>query len=158
MTAAEASRGVERLRTVLRFILAAAFLAAGAAHLLAPAGFLLITPDWVPYPRQVIFWTGIAEIAGALALFHPRLRRWAGAGLALYAVCVFPANVKHALESVPVGGTQLGWGYHGPRLAFQPVIVWWALFAGGLVTWPFRGKSRAGRSGRRLVAGPDMGE
>ena len=31
----------------------------------------------------------------------------------------------------------LGWAYHAPRLLFQPVIVWWALFAGGITNWPF---------------------
>ena len=30
-----------------------------------------------------------------------------------------------------------GW-YHVPRLAFQPEIVWWALFAGQVIDWPFR--------------------
>jgi len=52
-------------------------------------------------------------------------------------VCVFPANIHHAIEGIAVGGTALGWGYHLPRLAFQPVIVWLALFAGGVIGWPF---------------------
>jgi uncharacterized membrane protein len=73
----------------------------------------------------------------AYALMTGRLRYAAGVMLALYAVCVYPANIKHALDSVTVGGTKLGWGYHGPRLAFQPVFVWWALFAGGVINWPF---------------------
>lgn len=138
---------IERLRTGLRWALAVVFLVAGFAHLFAPAGFVAITPAWVPFPDQTILLTGLAELAGALAVFNRRLRPWAGGALALYAICVFPANIRHALESVPVGGTRLGWGYHGPRLAFQPVIVWWALFASGLVDWPFR---------RWLVARPDI--
>jgi hypothetical protein len=36
-----------------------------------------------------------------------------------------------------------GWAYHAPRLAFQPVFVWWALFAGDLVDWPWRGRSKS---------------
>jgi uncharacterized membrane protein len=71
-------------------------------------------------------------------LLVPRLRRAAGIGLALYAVCVFPANIKHALDQVAIGGTTLGWWYHGPRLAFQPVIVWSALWASHAITWPRR--------------------
>ncbi|MEQ1756631.1 MAG: hypothetical protein ABL973_21125, partial [Micropepsaceae bacterium] len=65
----------------------------------------------------------------------------AGVMLALYAICVFPANVKHAMEDVALGGTRLSWWYHGPRLAFQPVFVWWALFCGDVTSWPFRGKT-----------------
>jgi len=37
----------------------------------------------------------------------------------------------------------LGWGYHAPRLALQPVLVWWALFCAGVVDWPWRGANPA---------------
>jgi uncharacterized membrane protein len=124
-------------REMLRWLLVLAYLAVGIIHLRSPGGFLPIMPDWVPWPRQVIFATGVCEIAGALALATRRLRWIAGVMLALYAVCVFPANIKHALDHVAISGTRLGWWYHGPRLAFQPVIVWWALFAGSVTRWPF---------------------
>ena len=65
--------------------------------------------------------------------------------LALYAVCVYPANIKHAIEGIPVGDVQLGWWYHAPRLALQPVLVWWALFAGKITDWPFRKQQSAPR-------------
>jgi uncharacterized membrane protein len=136
---AEASKANPRIRgrAAARGVLAAVYLAAGVFHLYLPDPFVLITPDWVPFPRQVILGTGLCEIAGALALLTPRLRRAAGVALALYAVCVFPANVKHFIDGVPAAGVQLGWWYHLPRLAFQPVFVWWALFAGEVVSWPF---------------------
>lgn len=129
-----------RTRTILRWLLAVAYFIVGVIHLRAPHGFLAIMPDWVPYPMMIIVLTGICEIAGSLALLTPRLRYAAGVMLALYAVCVFPANIKHALENVAIGGTHLSWWYHGPRLAFQPVIVWWALFAGEVIDWPFRSR------------------
>lgn len=28
-----------------------------------------------------------------------------------------------------------GWLYHGPRLLFQPVIVWWCLYAAEVIDW-----------------------
>ncbi len=132
-----------RGRRAARWLLAALYLVAGLFHLSTPQTFLLITPDWVPWPRQVIFLTGLCEIAGALGLLTRRLRRAAGAGLALYAVCVFPANIRHAFVGLPPGQLQLGWWYHAPRLALQPVIVWWALFAGELTDWPFRRRRRS---------------
>ena len=125
-------------RWIARGILAAAFLVAGIAHVASPGGFLKITPAWVPFAPQVIFATGLCEIAGAAALMTPQLRRLAGIMLALYTVCVFPANINHALNHISIGGPPLGWWYHAPRLAFQPVIVWWCLFAGGVIDWPFR--------------------
>lgn len=119
-------------------VLAAAYLLAGVAHLRWPGPFLGITPGWVPQPELVIAATGVAEILGATALVAvPRLRRAAAVGLALYAVCVYPANIKHAMDAVAAQGADAWWPYHAPRLAFQPVIVWWALFAGGVTNWPF---------------------
>lgn len=123
-------------------MLAAFYLAAGILHLYKPEPFLAITPDWVPFPRQVIFGTGFCEIAGSLALLTRSLRAAAGIALALYAICVLPANIKHAIYGIPGGELQLSWWYHAPRLAFQPVLVWWALFAGEVVDWPFRRRSR----------------
>jgi len=129
---------VTRGRTIARLVLAAAYLVAGIAHLTRPAGFLAITPHWVPAPELVVALTGVAELAGAIGLMIPRLRGAAGIGLALYALCVWPANINHALNDIPLGGTHLSWWYHGPRLALQSVIIWWALWASGVTDWPFR--------------------
>lgn len=133
-----AQRRREQLRGGLRWLLAVIYFTVGVIHLRSPDAFLPIMPDWVPSPRNVVLATGVAEIAGAVGLIVPRLRWMAGVGLAAYAVAVFPANIKHAIEGVKIGGTALGWSYHGPRLAFQPVFVWWALFAGSVIDWPFR--------------------
>jgi uncharacterized membrane protein len=127
---------------ILRIVLGAAYIAAGVAHLRAPAAFLSITPAWVPQPELVIAATGVAEILGATALVAiPPLRHLAAICLALYAVCVYPANIKHAADAISAHGASAWWPYHAPRLAFQPVIVWWALFAGGVTSWPFGRKT-----------------
>jgi uncharacterized membrane protein len=132
------------MRDVMRLLLALFYGVAGIIHLRSPGGFLAITPAWVPWPEAVVLITGLCEIAGAVALaFVPRLRRAAGIALAAYAVCVFPANINHAMNGIAVGGTQMSWWYHGPRLLFQPVFVWWALWTGGVTDWPFRRRCAA---------------
>ena len=135
-------------RWIARGLLVAVYLVAGIAHLTAPAGFVAIVPPWVPQPALVVAATGVCELCGAIGLATTRFRWWAGVMLALYAVCVFPANVHHALAAVAIGGTRLGWGYHAPRLLLQPVIVWWALYAAAVTDWPFDAKDRPDRSGR----------
>ncbi|WP_411290673.1 DoxX family protein [Sphingorhabdus sp.] len=129
------------IRSGLRIILALFYLGAGILHIISPRGFLAITPGWVPFPETVVAFTGIAEIAGAIGLIIPQSRKWAGIGLALYALCVWPANFNHAINGISLGGQSLGWWYHGPRLAFQPVLIWLALWVGNVTDWPFR-KSR----------------
>lgn len=126
-------------RAVLRGVLALFFAAAGIAHLLVPDTLLLITPGWVPFPRAVIIATGVFEIVAAVALLaRTRLRWWAGVTLALYALCVWPANFKHAIDGIDMPFIGHSWWYHGPRLLCQPLIIWCALFAAGVIDWPFR--------------------
>lgn len=128
-------------RGAMGWIMTGFYLIGGIAHLALTDKFLLIVPDWVPHPRQTIILTGLCEILGGIALQIPRLRRVAGAMLALYAICVFPANLKHALEGIHVPPVPNSWWYHGPRLLFQPVLVWWALFCAGVIDWPLKTKS-----------------
>ncbi len=134
------------IRPLLRLLLAIAYFVAGVLHIRSPEAFLAITPSWVPAPEQVVFLTGIAEIAGAMGLLVPpmlipRIRQAAGVGLALYALCVWPANINHAVNNIAIGGETLSWWYHGPRLALQPVFIWLALWVGEVVDWPFRRKT-----------------
>lgn len=121
-----------RGRRVARWTLAAIYALAGVAHLALAPGFARIMPPWVPHPATVIALTGLAELAGSAGLLTRRFRRAAGWGLAAYAVCVFPANVQHAVHDLGTG-TGLGWWYHAPRLFVQAPIAWWALWASGAV-------------------------
>ena len=131
--------GIDAWRTRCRVLLAVFYGVAGILHIAIPEPFLTITPAWVPQAETVILLTGLCEIAGAIGLLVPPLRRYAAIGLALYAVCVFPANIKHAIDSLgAVSVSPLHWLYHIPRLLLQPAIVWATLFAGGLLTWPAR--------------------
>lgn len=125
-------------RRILRLLLIAIYLTAGFFHFYATPGFVAIVPDWVPWPTAVVRVTGGCEWLGALGLLLPRWRRLSGILLAVYAVCVFPANLKHAVDHVALDGTVLGWGYHVPRLLFQPVLVWWPLWCTGVMRWPTR--------------------
>lgn len=129
------------IRRALRWLLAAFYAFAGYVHITSPTPFLAIMPSQVPWPDAVVLWTGIAELLGAAALAQPwwaQLRRAGAIGLALYALCVWPANVNHLLMDMarPDGG--LGLGYHIPRMVAQPLIIWLALWVGGVIDWPFR--------------------
>ena len=125
-------------RAVMRWIIAAFYFMAGVAHLLVPEKLLAITPSWVPVAPTVIFVTGLFEIAGSVALLTQPWRLWAGIAFAVYAVCVWPANFKHAIDGVELPFVTNSWWYHGPRLAFQPVIVWWSLYCADVIDWPWR--------------------
>ncbi|WP_408591518.1 DoxX family protein [Novosphingobium sp.] len=135
------------IRSVLRVVLALFYALAGVVHIVAPHPFLLITPGWVPFPELTILLTGIAELAGAVGLLQPwsvPLRRAAGWGLALYAVCVFPANINHFIIDMQRPDHGFGLGYHIPRMFAQPVLVWLALWVADAIpaSWSRSGVRR----------------
>lgn len=123
-----------------RIGLALFYAAAGLLHLIAPHPFVSVVPPWVPAAGLVVTLTGIAEMLGAAGLVQDRslaLRRAAGWGLALYALCVWPANVQHMLLDL-ARDRGLPLTYHAPRLAAQPLLIWLALWTGGVTAWPIR--------------------
>jgi len=132
----------------MRWVMAVFYAVAGVAHLMVPEKFLAITPAWVPWAPQVILITGVCELAGAAGLLIKPVRWWAGAALAAYALCVWPANFKHAIDGIELPYLGSSWLYHGPRLVLQPVIIWWALYCADVIDWPWR-RRVAGENSKR---------
>ena len=129
------------IRTCSRWLLAVFYAVAGYFHLAVPDPFLSILPSGLPEPGWIVFWTGIAELLGAVALIQPfsgKLRKAGAWGLAAYAVCVFPANINHFALDLDREIGALGLAYHIPRMFAQPLIIWLALWTGGVTDWPFR--------------------
>ena len=87
-------------RAFLRILLAAFFAGGAALHFRATDALVSITPAWVPYPREVVYATGIIELIGVAMLVFPQTRKAGGILLALYMLAVWPANFKHALEGI----------------------------------------------------------
>ncbi len=125
----------DRSADIARLTIAPVFILVGLVHLIRFRLFIPLMPHAIPYPIVVVLLTGLAEISGAIGLFLPRTRALAGVMLALYAVCVYPVNINHAVHDLSTG-TGLGWAYHYPRLFAQPFICWWALVAGGVRRGP----------------------
>lgn len=120
------------IKALFRILLAAFYGFAGYMHIANPEPFLAIMPSVLPFPEQIIWWTGVAEILGAAAIiqpFHKGLMQAGGIGLALYALCVWPANINHFILDMASDDGGLGLTYHVPRMVAQPVIIWLALWA-----------------------------
>src|SRR5690625_3691539 len=59
-------------------IVTAAFLVSGVVHLVRPAVFEAIVPRALPHKRELVYASGLAELACAVGLLVPRSRRFAG--------------------------------------------------------------------------------
>jgi uncharacterized membrane protein len=62
----------------MRWGMALALVFTGLDHLFVPQRYLPMMPEFVPWHREIVFFTGICEIAGALGLLVGRLRALAG--------------------------------------------------------------------------------
>lgn len=74
------------------------FFFGGLGHFVAADFFTSIVPPYIPYPRAVVYISGVFELLGAFGILIPGLRRLAGACLVLLVFCVTPANVHMSLH------------------------------------------------------------
>ncbi|MEB3371806.1 DoxX family protein [Saccharopolyspora mangrovi] len=79
--------------------LAGLFATSGTLHLVRPQIFEPLIPSALPAPREVVEISGVAELACAAGLLHPRTRAAAGIASAALLVGVFPGNVKMSLDA-----------------------------------------------------------
>ncbi len=71
---------------------------AGLNHFLNPTFYEKIIPNYLPFPTELVYVSGVAEMLGAAAVMHPRTRRSGGRFLIAVLVAIFPANVHMALN------------------------------------------------------------
>ncbi len=90
---AEPSRAAQRWRVAALVFVFLWFALGGVAHFVFTDAQMRIVPTWVPWPREVVLWSGVAELLGAAGLLPVRTRRAAGWGLVLLTLAVTPANI-----------------------------------------------------------------
>lgn len=110
-------------------LLAGGFLASGTVHLVRPDVWEPLMPDWVPAHREVIIWSGVAEIACAAGLLFPPTRKVAGLASAALLAGVYVGNVKMALDASKGSNVALKAAAYG-RLPLQFPMIRAALRAG----------------------------
>jgi uncharacterized membrane protein len=99
------------------------FLTSGVLHLVTPEAFLWLMPPLLPYPLELVYASGVAELVAALGLLFRY--RWAPLFTVLVLVGVWPANWWFALDVLSSGDTWLAvlaW----LRLPLQIPLIFWA--------------------------------
>jgi len=103
------------------------FILAGIGHFVFPKTYLRIMPPQLSYPLELVYLSGIFEILGGVGILFPALRRWAGYGLIVLLILVFPANIYMASsdEVVPEVPNWLAVA----RLPLQFLLIAWVYWA-----------------------------
>ncbi|MEK7487593.1 MAG: formyltransferase family protein [Planctomycetota bacterium] len=104
---------IPSLRIGLRFLLGIFFILAGAMHFLKTDFYLEIMPPYLPYHKEIVYLSGVFEILGGLGVLVPYTRYWAGIGLILLLLAVFPANIYMTMNQISP-----------PGFSFSPVLLW----------------------------------
>ncbi|HVE16368.1 MAG TPA: DoxX family membrane protein [Chthoniobacterales bacterium] len=117
------------MRLFLRIALAVFFIAAGVNHFRVPEMYLGIMPPMLPWPRELVWISGVAEIAGGIGVLIPALRRAAAWGLIALLVAVFPANIYAALHGMVINGHDVPAWTLWARLPLQFVFIGWVAAA-----------------------------
>lgn len=115
------------VRRASLLLLGPLFVVAGLNHFLNPTFYLAIMPPYLPAHELLVAASGALEIAGGIGVLAPRTRVWAGRGLALLLVAVFPANVHMAMNP-DLFPTVPSWLLY-LRLPLQGVLIGGALWA-----------------------------
>lgn len=109
-------------------LLAGFFVFAGGMHFVIPRSYEAIVPAGMPLRREAVVVSGVAEIAGGLAVVPRGSRRFARWWLLGLLAAVFPANVHMALNPEEVPGLDLRrvprWTLWA-RLPLQPLAMIW---------------------------------
>ncbi len=114
------------VKTVLMYLLALLFIAAGVNHFLNEAFYMKIMPDYIPLAlhRPAVIVSGIAEVVLGVLLVIPATTRLAAWGIIALLIAVFPANIyvyQHQEVLPDVSPTM-----HLIRLPLQGVMIAWA--------------------------------
>jgi uncharacterized membrane protein len=112
-----------------RAALAAFFSFTGAMHFVVRRSFeAIVPPSIADRKREVVAISGVAEIAGGIAVLHPATRRFGRWWLLALLVAVFPANVHMAVNPEQIRGLDLDkiprWALWA-RLPLQPLAMLW---------------------------------
>jgi len=119
-----AGNGSLSIKHIALIIIALAFTGAGLNHFLNEDFYVSIMPPYLPAHLELVYISGVLEMAGGIALLFARLRRVAGLGLMLLTLAVFPANIHMALHPeiyVEIASATALY----IRLPFQLVILAW---------------------------------
>jgi uncharacterized membrane protein len=118
---------MRQFKLVMKYLLAIFFVGAGVNHFIKPEFYLRIMPPYLPLHRELVYLSGLCEVALGVMVLIPKWTRLAGLGLIALLIAVYPANIHmainhHLYPDIPMI-------FHWIRLPLQFVFMAWAWWA-----------------------------
>ena len=89
------------VKSVALYLSVIGYVYVGLLHFIQPDFFLKIMPPYLPYHLPLVYASGFLEITLGFCLFFKKLRFYAGWGLILLLIAVYPANIYLAFNETP---------------------------------------------------------
>ena len=115
---------MKTVRAILKAVFGIFFVGAGANHFLATGFYLRMMPAYLPWHVELVYLSGLAEIALGILLLIPTTSRLAAWGLIALLMAVFPANLQMALH--PDTFREFSATGLWIRLPLQALLIAWA--------------------------------
>ena len=98
----------------------------GLKHIFDPKYFLPMLPQILPYKKVIIYVSGVLEIILGLCLLIEDIRLYAGIGLMILLVLIFPANIYVAISNEARRKLKVSKSFCVIRLFFQIPLIYLA--------------------------------
>ncbi|MDP6771119.1 MAG: hypothetical protein QF704_10520 [Anaerolineales bacterium] len=117
---------MKKIKVASIIVMSVFYVRIGADHFLSPEWYLQIVPPYLPFPLELVYISGFFEILFGLMLLHSYTRFYAGWGLIVLLLAVFPANIYLAQTNGAVLGTTslVAWGRLPFQLLFVSIAYW----------------------------------
>jgi uncharacterized membrane protein len=132
LVATKIFRGTYEFALAGRIAMSAMLVFTAVAHFTFTKGMAMMLPDFIPYKIEIIYLTGIIEIAAAIGLFIPNFRILTGWLLIAFFIMILPANIYAAIKQIDIQkGTFDGNGlnYLWFRIPLQLLFIVWTYFS-----------------------------
>ena len=113
-----------------RIALGLMLLVTGIAHFTSPEPMTEMLPDFVPYKKEMIYFTGVCELLAIPGLLWEKTRRLTSVMLILFFLLILPANIYGSIKSVGLGGMEYGPWYLLFRVPLQILFIGWTWYFG----------------------------
>ena len=117
------------LKKITIFIMVIFYINVGLLHFLDPNWFLPIVPPYLPFHLELVYISGFFEILFGVLLIFQNTRSFAGKGLIILLIAVFPANIYLAQTNGAAMNTTplIAWGRLPIQFIFIGLAYWHSL-------------------------------
>ena len=92
---------LENFKPLTIYVMSIMYIFIGIRHFTDPQYFLDIVPPQLPFKLFLVYFTGLIEVVGGVAIFAPKTRKAGAYLLILLLVSVFPANIYLYVSETP---------------------------------------------------------